>query len=75
MENSSGTSGVQVQKYQVTFERVPTADISLKDAKGHALNLGFEPDITEYETDTVSSKVSVETKTYGTDGYSVTVKN
>ncbi len=75
VKNSSGTSGVQVQKYQVTFERVPTADISLKDAKGRALNLGFEPDITEYETDTVSSKVSVETKTYGTDGYSVTVKN
>lgn len=75
VKNSSGTSGVQVQKYQVTFERVPTADISLKDAKGRALNLGFEPDITEYETDTVSSKVSVETKTYGTDGYSVMVKN
>lgn len=75
VENSSGVSGVQVQKYPVTFERVPTADISLKDTKGHALSLDFEPDITEYETDTVSSKVSVETKTYGTDGYSVTVKN
>lgn len=75
VKNSSGTSGVQVQKYQVTFERVPTADISLKDAKGRALNLGFEPDITEYETDTVSSKVIGRNETYGTDGYSVTVKN
>lgn len=75
VENNGKSTGVQVQTYPVNINRIPTADILLKDSKNQELNVDFDPSITEYEADTVSSSLSVETKTYGTDGYRVVVKN
>lgn len=64
-----------IQNYMVKVVRVPTAQIIMKDGSGNSLIDGFDPFVTEYNVSTVEESLTVQADPYGTEGYSVTIKN
>lgn len=72
---TSSDGSTQIQSCTLRILRTPTADIILRDSEGNRVNEGFDATETEYELKTSAAELMVETVCYGTDGYSVQIRN
>ena len=69
------TGYIKIQNYMIQVIRVPTADIVIKDGVGNSLIDGFDPAVTDNSVSTVEDSMTVKATPYGTEGYSVVIKN
>lgn len=72
----TGTDGYKmIQSYELTLTRVPfPSDIILTDGNGTSLLTGFQSTVTDYTVNTIHDTLNIGAKTYGTEGYSVSVQ-
>ncbi len=73
--DSSTRQSILFQGYTVKVKKVPTADITMKDSDGNSLIDGFDPAETDYTVSTSADHLNINAVPYGTDGYSVSIKN